>query len=131
MTFQIRSPLSDPDEHREVASLLVQVFAGEDYTDRANGEGMSTPDELRKRGDVFLAKAGSGELLGMAICVRPHKHRPPGGENGRGRATFCSRFTQSHAAKVWRQPLSQRASNGLRFSGSFHPAHYASGAPAV
>lgn len=71
MTFQIRSPLTDSDADREVASLLIQVFAGEGYTDRASAEEMSTRDELRKRGDVLLAKAGTGELLGMAVCARP------------------------------------------------------------
>ena len=70
MAFQIQNPLSGPDEDGEVASLLIQVFAGEGYAERASAERMSTPDGLRKRGDVFLAKAATGELLGVAICVR-------------------------------------------------------------
>ena len=71
VSFQIRSPLGDSDEDREIASLLIQVFAGEGYTDRPNAEMMSAPDELCHRGDIFLAKSGTGDLLGMAICVCP------------------------------------------------------------
>jgi ribosomal protein S18 acetylase RimI-like enzyme len=32
---------------------------------------MSTPEALRRRGDLLLTKSGTGELLGMVICVRP------------------------------------------------------------
>ncbi len=49
----------------------MQVFAGEGYTDRSSAENMSKPDALRQRGDLLLAKSGTGDLLGMAICARP------------------------------------------------------------
>jgi ribosomal protein S18 acetylase RimI-like enzyme len=71
VVFHIRKPLGDPDEDRAIASLLIQVFAGEGYTDRLSAEKMSTPDALRQRGDLLLAKSGTGDLLGVVICVRP------------------------------------------------------------
>ncbi len=71
MDFHILKPVGDPDEERAIASLLIQVFAGEDYTDRLSAEKMSTPDALRQRGDLLLAKSGTGDLLGIVICAHP------------------------------------------------------------
>lgn len=71
MAFHIQGPVGDPDEDRAIASLLIQVFAGEGYTDRSRAETMSTPDALRQRGDLLLAKSATGDLLGTVICVRP------------------------------------------------------------
>ena len=54
-----------------MASLLMQVFAGEGYTDRSIAESMSTAEALRQRGDPLLATSAEGDLVGMVICVRP------------------------------------------------------------
>ena len=54
-----------------MTSLLIEVFAGEGYTDRSRAASMSTPEALRQRGDLLLAKSAAGDLLGMVICVRP------------------------------------------------------------
>ena len=71
MAFHIQRPLGDPDEDRAIRSLLIDVFAGEGYTDRLSAETMSTPDALRQRGDLLLAKSATGDLLGTVICARP------------------------------------------------------------
>jgi ribosomal protein S18 acetylase RimI-like enzyme len=71
VAFHIQSPLGDPDEDRATTSLLIQVFAGEGYTDRLRAENMSTPEALRQRGHLLLAKSPTGDLLGTVICARP------------------------------------------------------------
>ena len=71
MWFHIQKPLDNPDEDRAITSLLIEVFAGEGYTERLCAEIMSTPDLLRQRGDVLLAKSATGDLLGIVVCVRP------------------------------------------------------------
>jgi len=71
VTFHVQNPLGGPDEDRAITALLIQVFTGEGYTDRLSAEKMSTPDALRQRGDLLLAKSATGDLLGMVICARP------------------------------------------------------------
>ena len=63
--------MGDPGEDRAIRSLLIQVFAGEGHTDPPRAEAMSTPDALRRRGDLLLAKSANGDLLGTVICTRP------------------------------------------------------------
>ena len=71
MSFHIQKPLGNPDEDRAITSLLIEVFAGEGYTERLSAEIMSTPDLLRQRGDLLVAKCATGDLLGIVVCVRP------------------------------------------------------------
>lgn len=58
------------EEDSEITSLLIRVFVGEGYTDKLNAERIFAPAELRKRGEIILAKSTVGKLLGMAIFVR-------------------------------------------------------------
>ncbi len=58
-------------EDEEIVSLLIRVFVEEGYTDKSSAEKMFTPDKLRKRGEIILARSATRELLGMVICVRP------------------------------------------------------------
>jgi ribosomal protein S18 acetylase RimI-like enzyme len=69
--FHIQKPVGDPEEERAITSLLIEVFAGEGYTERPSAETMSTPEALRQRGDLLLATSATGDLLGMVVCVRP------------------------------------------------------------
>jgi ribosomal protein S18 acetylase RimI-like enzyme len=71
VAFHIQKALGDADEDLAIRSLLIEVFAGEGYTDRASAEKMSTPEALRQRGDLLLAKSRTGDLLGMVICAPP------------------------------------------------------------
>ena len=72
VSFHIQKPLGNPDEDRAITSLLIEVFAGEGYPERLSAEIMSTPDLLRQRGDLLVAKSAIGDLLGIVgVCVRP------------------------------------------------------------
>lgn len=71
MNFQIMNYQGTLKEDEEIASLLIRVFVEEGYTDKSRAEKIFTPEELRKRGEIILARSPAGELLGMVICVRP------------------------------------------------------------
>ena len=49
--------------------LLNQTFVEEGYTDQLLAEKLFDPLEVRKRGDIILAKSSNNELLGMVIWV--------------------------------------------------------------
>jgi len=55
----------------EITSLLNHVFVEEAYTDKSVAERMFASVELRKRGEIILARSFVGKLLGMIILVRP------------------------------------------------------------
>jgi ribosomal protein S18 acetylase RimI-like enzyme len=57
------------EEDAEIISLLTRVFVQEGYTSRQDAERMFTPAELRKRGNIILARSPAGSLFGMAIFV--------------------------------------------------------------
>jgi ribosomal protein S18 acetylase RimI-like enzyme len=71
MEIRIHTPLGGSDEDREIAALLVDVFAGEGHSDRESMEHASSPEALHARGDLFLARTSAGDLAGIAICARP------------------------------------------------------------
>ena len=71
MNFQITNYQGTQKEDEEIATLLIRVFVEEGYTDKSRAEKIFTPEELRKRGEIILARSSAGELLGMVICVRP------------------------------------------------------------
>lgn len=54
-----------------VAELLMRVFVEAGYTERASANRLTARAELRKRGDIILAKSLTGEVLGMVVCARP------------------------------------------------------------
>ena len=60
-----------PEEDSEITLLLTRVFVEEGYTDKSNAERMFASSELRKRGEMILARSPTGKLLGMIIFVRP------------------------------------------------------------
>lgn len=70
MNFQIVNYQGTLEEDREITSLLTSVFVGEGYTDKSESEQMFVPAELRKRGEIILAKSPGGKILGMIIFVR-------------------------------------------------------------
>ena len=47
------------------------VFVQEGYTEKEVADRIFTPTELRKRGNIKLARSPAGRLLGMAIFVLP------------------------------------------------------------
>lgn len=57
------------EEDNEVILLLTRVFVEEGYTDRSIAEKMFDPAELRKCGEIVLARSPAGKLLGMVIFV--------------------------------------------------------------
>jgi ribosomal protein S18 acetylase RimI-like enzyme len=57
------------EEDREITSLLYHVYVEEAYTDKSYAEKIFVPAELRKRGEIILARSIAGKLLGMAIFV--------------------------------------------------------------
>ena len=72
MTFRVENPFGGPDDDRAITSLLIQVFSGKGYTDRLSAERMSTPDALRQRGDLLLAKSAKGHYR----TLTPSRERP-------------------------------------------------------
>ena len=57
------------EEDREITSLLNHVYVKDGYTDKSYAEKIFVPAELRKRGEIILARSIAGKLLGMAIFV--------------------------------------------------------------
>ena len=72
MDFQIVSYRYSPEEDQAIASLLIQSFIEEGYTERANAAQLTSPTELRKRGNILLAHSLSetDEILGMVILAQ-------------------------------------------------------------
>ena len=59
-------------EDTEIIALLFHVFVAEGYTDRSIAERIFVLTELRKRGEIILARSTTDrQLLGMIIFVRP------------------------------------------------------------
>ena len=78
MDFQIVSYRNSSDEDQAIASLLIQSFIEEGYTDRATMAQLISPTEFRKRGKILLGRSISetGEILGMVILAqRPNLPR--------------------------------------------------------
>ena len=69
LNFQIVQYRNTPQEDAEIISLLTRVFVGEGYTDRLVAEKMFEPSELKKRGEIILARSGTS-LVGMVIFVQ-------------------------------------------------------------
>jgi len=67
--FQILSYRGTIGEDREIISLLNHVYVKDGYTDKSYAEKIFVPAELRKRGEIILARSIVGKLLGMAIFV--------------------------------------------------------------
>ena len=58
-------------EDDEIISLLTRVFVEDGYTDKSEAQKKFASSELRKRGEMILARSPTGKLLGMIILVRP------------------------------------------------------------
>ena len=71
MNCQIVNYKGTQEEDVEITLLLTRVFVKEGYIDKSSAEKIFAPDELRKRGEIMLARSPAGELFGMIICVRP------------------------------------------------------------
>ncbi len=69
MNFQILSYRGTIEEDREITSLLNHVYVKDGYTDKSYAEKIFVSAELRKRGEIILARSIAGKLLGMAIFV--------------------------------------------------------------
>jgi ribosomal protein S18 acetylase RimI-like enzyme len=69
MHFQILDYQGTSEEDSEITLLLTRVFVEEGFTDKSDAETMFTPTEVRRRGDIILAKSIAGKLLGMIIFV--------------------------------------------------------------
>ncbi|MGI0018957.1 MAG: GNAT family N-acetyltransferase [Nitrososphaera sp.] len=70
MNFQIVHYHGTIEENREITSLLTRVFVEEGYTDKSNAERIFVPAEVRKRGEIMLARSPvQKKLLGMIIFV--------------------------------------------------------------
>jgi ribosomal protein S18 acetylase RimI-like enzyme len=69
VNFQILSYRGTSVEDMEIVSLLSRIFVGERYTDKSYAENIFVPAELRKRGEILLARSPAAKLLGMAIFV--------------------------------------------------------------
>ncbi len=69
MNFQILSYGGTGVEDMEVISLLYSVFVKEGYTQKSYAEKSFVSSELRRRGEIKLARSNTGQLLGMAIFV--------------------------------------------------------------
>ena len=69
MNFQILSYRGTIEEDREITNLLNHVYVEEGYTDKSYAEKIFVPAELRKRGDIILARSIAGKLLGVVIFV--------------------------------------------------------------
>ncbi len=69
MNFQIRSYRGTTEEDSEITSLLNRIFVKEGYTDKLLAKKLFVPAQLRKRGEIILARSPTGRLLGMAIVV--------------------------------------------------------------
>ncbi len=71
MNFQIMDYQGTPEEDIEITSLLTSVFVGEGYTDKSYAKRIFASAQLRKRGEIILARSQTGKILGMIIYVRP------------------------------------------------------------
>jgi GNAT superfamily N-acetyltransferase len=69
VNFQILSYRGTIEEDREITSLLNHVYVKDGYIDKSYAEKIFVPAELRKRGEIMLARSIAGKLLGMAIFV--------------------------------------------------------------
>jgi ribosomal protein S18 acetylase RimI-like enzyme len=69
MNFQIMNHQGTLEEDSEIMSLLIHVFVEEGYTDKSRAKKIFTPTEVRKRGDIILARSTEGKLVGMIIFV--------------------------------------------------------------
>jgi ribosomal protein S18 acetylase RimI-like enzyme len=71
MNYEIVNHNGTTKEYTEIMSLLNRVYVEGGYTDKLIAERMFAPDELRKRGEIILARSTKGQLLGMVIFVLP------------------------------------------------------------
>ena len=71
MTIQIMNYQGTIKEDGEIISLLTRVFVEEGYTKKSNAKRIFVSAELRKRGEIILARSSLGKLVGMVICVLP------------------------------------------------------------
>jgi GNAT superfamily N-acetyltransferase len=65
----IRFP-DDKTSDQQLAELLFDVYAGEGFSDRAQVTNSFRAEEVRQRGEIFVAEA-DGELLGIVVLNRP------------------------------------------------------------
>lgn len=70
MSFEITQCRNTVQEYGEIVSLLYGVFVDGGYTEKPVAEQMFTPDELKKRGEILLAKSDA-TLAGMIIFSPP------------------------------------------------------------
>lgn len=68
VSFQITSYQNTQEEDNEIISLLNRVFVGEGYTEKPVAEKMFVVSDLRKHGEMLLARSDE-KILGMIICV--------------------------------------------------------------
>lgn len=68
--FAVRPLAANDQEERQVTELLFSVYVDEGFTDSAAATNSFPVEQVRKRGDVFVAVA-DGNVLGMAVLARP------------------------------------------------------------
>jgi ribosomal protein S18 acetylase RimI-like enzyme len=71
MDFGILDYSGTAKEDKEITALLNRVFVQDGFTEKSYADKFFVSSELRKRGDLKLAKSNSGHLLGMVIFVPP------------------------------------------------------------
>ena len=70
MRFQVRQLSDDSEEGRQLTELLFSVYVDEGFTDRESAKTAFRVEQVRKRGDVFVAWA-DGAVLGIVVLARP------------------------------------------------------------
>ena len=63
MNFQIVNYQGTPDEDAAITLLLTRVFVEEGYTDKSTASKMMASAELKKRGEILLARSPLGARL--------------------------------------------------------------------
>ena len=67
--FKIAVLPDSGEQDQQLTDLLLDVYVGGGFTERASAENAFRVEAVRKRGEIFVAKS-DGELLGTAVLVR-------------------------------------------------------------
>ena len=67
--FKVAALRDSGEQDRQLTDLLLDVYVGGGFTERAWAENAFRVEAVRKRGEIFVAQS-DGELLGTAVLVR-------------------------------------------------------------
>ncbi|MEA9355965.1 GNAT family N-acetyltransferase [Bacteriovorax sp. PP10] len=71
MNVNIENYQGFENDENEFFSLLIKVYCEEGFTEPAVGQRFFILDEVKKRGEIVLAREQNGKLLGIIICAHP------------------------------------------------------------